>query len=177
MIADTVAPAGQPGLLADVAFAERAAGMSTITVHDDDSSLVPRRKGTCTGSLVKNGGATIAPPVTPWLALETDRLRSGRCAPTTTLSAERDLRHSPRLRKPRILEHAHNLALRNAAGGGRPLPFSGDELRTGHPGRRQRADGHQGECDSAGDDEALPEHDWQLFLFILHVRDLDDLSR
>src|SRR5262245_23301127 len=67
MIADTVAPAGQPGLLADVAFAERAAGMSTITVHDDDSSLVPRRKGTCTGSLVKNGGATIAPPVTPWL--------------------------------------------------------------------------------------------------------------
>ena len=33
MIADAMAPAGQPDLLADVALAERAAGMGAVTVH------------------------------------------------------------------------------------------------------------------------------------------------
>src|SRR5262249_23938836 len=48
MVADAVDPAGEPHLAADVARAERAAGMGTVTVHWDllesGKSLIWRRK-------------------------------------------------------------------------------------------------------------------------------------
>jgi hypothetical protein len=55
MVADAVAPAGQPHLLADVICAQGAAGMGAISVHGDDSTFDAARKGTRAGSLVKNG--------------------------------------------------------------------------------------------------------------------------
>ncbi len=55
VVADAVAPAGEPRLLADVAFAQLAAGMGAIAVHE--SSLDAARKGTWSASLVKNCSA------------------------------------------------------------------------------------------------------------------------
>src|SRR5262249_14822075 len=58
VVADALAPAGEPRLLADVASAQLAAGMGAIAVHE--SSLDAARKGTCTASLVKNCNAIMA---------------------------------------------------------------------------------------------------------------------
>ena len=44
MVADAMAPAGQPDLLADVALAERAAGMGAVTVHSISKGSVEREK-------------------------------------------------------------------------------------------------------------------------------------
>src|SRR5262249_57572363 len=60
MVADAVAPAGKPHLLADVICAQDAAGMGAVAVHGDDLTLDAARKGTCAGSLVKNGKAMMA---------------------------------------------------------------------------------------------------------------------
>ena len=58
MIADTMAPAGEPDLFADVAFAQRAAGVGAVAMHDDErASILVARKGTCAASLVKDGKA------------------------------------------------------------------------------------------------------------------------
>jgi hypothetical protein len=54
-----VAPAGKPHLLADVICAQGAAGMGAVAVHGDDLTLDAARKGTCAGSLVKNGKGRI----------------------------------------------------------------------------------------------------------------------
>jgi hypothetical protein len=64
MIADTVAPAGKPDLFADVAFAQDAAGVGAVAMHDNQrASMLPRGKGTCAASLVKDGKAMMAQDV------------------------------------------------------------------------------------------------------------------
>ena len=50
MVADAVAPAGQPRLLADVACAQLAAFVGAITVHGDESSLIALSGEVATGS-------------------------------------------------------------------------------------------------------------------------------
>jgi len=45
MVADAVAPAGQPDGLADVIFAEGAAGVGTIAMHDGPGGSGIRDKG------------------------------------------------------------------------------------------------------------------------------------
>src|SRR5262249_49160115 len=68
MVANPVAPAGQPDRLADVAFAQAAAGVGSITMHG--SGLVSRGKGTGAGALVKNGNSQ---PPRPLLAHRCNR--------------------------------------------------------------------------------------------------------
>jgi hypothetical protein len=64
VIADPVAPAGEPDLFADVAFAQDAAGVGAIAMHDDGrASILVARKGTCAASLVKDGKAMMAQDV------------------------------------------------------------------------------------------------------------------
>ena len=64
MIADTVAPAGKPDLFADVAFAQDAAGVGAVAMHDGErASILVVRKGTCAASLVKDGKAMMAQDV------------------------------------------------------------------------------------------------------------------
>src|SRR5262249_35991913 len=65
VVADAVAPARKPHLLADVICAQGAAGMGAVAVHGDDLTLDAARKGTCAGSLVKNGKAMVAPALDP----------------------------------------------------------------------------------------------------------------
>jgi hypothetical protein len=40
VVADAMAPAGQPYVLADVAFAERATGMGAVTVHAENPARI-----------------------------------------------------------------------------------------------------------------------------------------
>src|SRR4029077_17709313 len=56
MVADAVAPAGQPHLLADVAFAQNAAGVGAVAMHDDQRTLMlPRGKAHARPRLSRTG--------------------------------------------------------------------------------------------------------------------------
>ena len=44
VVADAVAPAGQPHVLADVALAQRAAGMGTVAMHEIPDLSVDLKK-------------------------------------------------------------------------------------------------------------------------------------
>ena len=119
MVADAVAPAGQPHLLADVACAQRAAGMGAITVHNDELSLDAARKGTCGGALVKNGAKT---------AIED-------LPPPEPASFARGARANSRIKRP----HRRRRALDSVPAIctlGRPFEFEHDDARRSSPRAR-----------------------------------------
>jgi hypothetical protein len=56
VIADAVAPAGQPDLLADVGFAQDAAGVGAVAMHDDErASMLSRGKAHARPRLSRTG--------------------------------------------------------------------------------------------------------------------------
>src|SRR5262249_34250712 len=114
MVADAMAPAGEPRLLADVAFAQFAAGMGAIAVHE--SSLDAARKGTCTASLVKNCNAIMAPRSTGPATEASD----ARSHPPRATASRR-----PRRRRPRRGRAAAPPARRLLCSSERELGISG----------------------------------------------------
>src|SRR5262249_2151504 len=166
MVADAVAPAGKPHLLADVAGAQNAAGMGAIAVHGDDLTLDAARKGTRAGLLVKNGKAMMA-----------GRWRSGaRGCDSERLSPGRDRRRHPRqvqrrsscLRERKITLPTDLLG--GALGMQGAAPFSGGEAGARGPGRVERTGYDHAEGDTAQANDEIPRHSRLLFPFVRRVR-------
>ena len=56
VVADAVAPAGEPDLFADVAFAQDAAGVGAVAMHDDErASILWRGKAHARPRLSRTG--------------------------------------------------------------------------------------------------------------------------
>ena len=56
VVADAVAPAGQPDFLANVGFAERAAGVGTIAMHENPGNQRQRAESGDMGARVRAQG-------------------------------------------------------------------------------------------------------------------------